>query len=300
VGEHVVQAWIAAGFVLEGEYTVHDQGQGYRLVLRTGSGAIEGRVFGRDGQPCADARVTLRAQVQGAHPLVRWTQSDVLGRYRFERQPASFCILRSAQGDVPCDVLGGRARFVLEEGATHAVDLGSEQPPASWVGTLCAADGTRGPIATRLSFDEVGRGTQIDARTDDTGAFQVELPPGTWAVRSLALASGVEIDRAVVGAAPLGRDFVVPGPVVIVTAAPREGAGGTLVLTELGGARIERPLHRSGDAHVAVLPAPGRHRLTAHPPDAFVEIPREGSIVDVEPGASLVRIEVTTREAVSR
>ncbi len=245
-----------------------------RLVLDV-TGAIEGAVVDRAGEPVGDAQVMAEPvwsggtadraawHVRGVQELV----SDAGGRFRFVGLPPGEYDVRVAPPTAREDGMWQRTSARARPGG----------PPVRLV--LAADGGVTGKVAfadgrAPAAFTIAVNGGPATAFAGDDGAFAVTTPAGAVALEvagpglvarrvSLEVADGARTDAGTITVDP-GRS--VSGRVLDERGAPVEGAtvaAGTLLSG--GGAELYIPTESVG-ARSATTDADGRYLLAGFPP----------------------------------
>lgn len=163
------------------------------LQLRLG-GTIEGEIYGQDGKPSAGRMVNCMVPPFGSG---RVSKADEGGRFRFEQlEPGSWQVMampeqfgRGGEEDMDEDDFFSQMKMatvqVAEGEVVHVVLGAAPANPVRLNGRVRAGEeAISGALVSLVAEGENVLGNLRIARTDDEGAFSVELErPGTYTIQ---------------------------------------------------------------------------------------------------------------------
>jgi hypothetical protein len=180
-----------------------------RLVASLGSGGVEGRVYGADGNPLADAPVTLDyfadLAPNGSGFSVR---SGVDGSYRIAgvARGTGTLTARNAAG-----TNDRRVELALGDREWKHVDFGGPVAASHWTGRLMLASGTpvRGRYRIQMRMAKSGETRIVDS--DEQSQLAADLPPGEYVPIASVGGGTLELEPFELGVGNFAHDLRVPG-----------------------------------------------------------------------------------------
>ncbi len=274
--------------------------QGWRVVIRMGSGGIEGRVFHDDGTPWPGCLVQVGVMLAESNTFGRSAETDESGAYRIGSLPMCSAHV-SLQSDGAQALL--EANVTLAEHEWKRVDFGSDRPKSHWTGRLTTGSGSPLEAELHIRLEDLERGNVYRMGTLRDGTFAIDLVPGRY--RAIAFLSRgprvmdeFQIEGAFVERNIRILDSTIQGRITYVGSWPDKDLPARTAQVWL---KYQNKPHlsdlasRDGDRYLFLGVEAGDYRITTHP-QALVGGDAEGIPVVITSERSVVDLDLTIQD----